>query len=80
MVLGVLKVSEGVLTWSGKWAMSAAKFKDGDKCRFKYTFTGVDLNGDKVKSTPLSNTGAPPTLIQAYHIPYLHNMAGGAAK
>lgn len=46
---GSLKLVDGVLTWSGKWAMGATKFSAGEKARFKYVFTGLDSGGAKVE-------------------------------
>ena len=55
---GTLKLVEGVLTWSGKWAMSAEKFSEGEKARFKYVFAGLNSDGEKVAQpkevTPVS--------------------------
>lgn len=55
---GTLKLVDGILTWSGKWAMSAEKFSAGEKARFKYVFTGVKLDGQKTEQpkevTPVS--------------------------
>mmetsp|Transcript_11726 Transcript_11726/g.15219 ORF Transcript_11726/g.15219 Transcript_11726/m.15219 type:complete len:190 (+) Transcript_11726:161-730(+) len=46
---GLFKISEGRLVWSGKWAMSSQKFKEGEKSKFKFIFTG-DFGGDKVEA------------------------------
>uniref|UniRef100_A0A7S3LK04 Uncharacterized protein n=1 Tax=Aplanochytrium stocchinoi TaxID=215587 RepID=A0A7S3LK04_9STRA len=51
LLRGILKVSEGKLVWSGKWAMSASKFKEGEKSKFKYVYTetGEEINDDKIE-------------------------------